>query len=170
MFSSYELLCESNHCVLTMPLFLIAASPPVLKYALSMGRLDRYKNEECNGGFLASVWLWASETKWKATDMPKICLIYKKMKHVLHQTWLKYSFQITLRETSKWAVELLLLCLPAGMNHMSSHAWRMPATITSNHTARHPEQHAHPGIAYSSESICPVAQGCLYAVTSACHT
>ncbi len=60
---------------------------------------------------------------------------------------------------------LLWLWLPAGMNHMSYDAWRMPATLT-----KQPDVQANmPTLAShcSSEFICPVARGRLYAVTSA---
>lgn len=40
---------------------------------------------------------------------------------------------------------------------MSHQAWRMPATLTGNHTARHSQQHAHPGSPCSSKPDCPVA-------------
>lgn len=44
---------------------------------------------------------------------------------------------------------------------MSHQAWRMPVTLTGNHTARHSQQHAHPGSPCSSKPDCPVAKGML---------
>lgn len=66
---------------------------------------------------------------------------------------------VCLRTCSKCELPRTLIWLPAGMNHMSHQAWRMPATLTGNHTARHSQQHAHPGSPCSSKPDCPVAKG-----------